>query len=180
MMRLTATELEYVEVLYREMSTLLLNYAKRLLLNKSLAEEAMQETFVIACQRLDSLKSSPNPQGWLMNTLKYAIRKSKTTSNLHSRYILLLDDLALYVADPKAHHPNPAVLYRGLIREEDYHVLSRLGIDGYSTSGILWPAGRGRFSNCGTLQTPMRTEKSLYSQRQQIQDYNRCIQQCRS
>lgn len=131
MKRLTASDLGYIEGLYREMYTLMLNYAKRALLKESLAKEAVQETFVTACQHFDSLKSSPNPQGWLMNTLKYIILRIQETRNLHSRY-LLLDNAALNVADPKAHHPDPALLYDGLISQEDYYLLSRIGIDGYS------------------------------------------------
>ena len=131
MKRLTASDLEYIEGLYREMYTLMFYYAKKILLKEALAEEAVQETFVTACQRLDGLKSSPNPQGWIMNTLKHITRRTQEARNLHSRY-LLLDDSALRVADPKAHHPDPALLYDGLISQEDYYLLSRIGIDGYS------------------------------------------------
>lgn len=131
MKRLTTSDLEYIEGLYREMYTLMFYYAKRVLLKDALAEEAVQETFVTACQRLDGLKSSPNPQGWIMNTLKHITRRTQEARNLHSRY-LLLDDSALRVADPKAHHKDPAVLYDGMISQEDYYLLSRIGIDSYS------------------------------------------------
>ena len=91
MKRLTASDLEYIEGLYREMYTLMFYYAKKILLKEALAEEAVQETFVTACQRLDSLKSSPNPQGWIMNALKHVTNKIKETRNMHSRYFLLGD-----------------------------------------------------------------------------------------
>jgi RNA polymerase sigma-70 factor (ECF subfamily) len=132
MKRLTASDLEYIEGLYREMYTLMFYYAKKILLKEALAEEAVQETFVTACQRLDSLKSSPNPQGWIMNALKHVTNKIKETRNMHSRYFLLGDSTLSVVADPKAHHPDPALLYDGLISQEDYYLLSRIGVDGYS------------------------------------------------
>ena len=132
MKKLTASELEYIEGLYREMYTLMFYYAKKILLKEALAEEAVQETFVTACQRLDGLKSSPNPQGWVMNTLKHVTNKIKETRNVHNRYFLLGDSALSVVADSKANHSDPALLYDGLISQEDYYLLSRIGIDGYS------------------------------------------------
>lgn len=132
MKRLTTSDLEYIEGLYREMYTLMFYYAKKILLKEALAEEAVQETFITACQRLDSFKSSPNPQGWIMNTLKHVTNKIKETRNMHSRYFLLGDSALSVMADPKAHHPDPALLYDGLISQEDYYLLSRIGVDGCS------------------------------------------------
>ncbi|NLW16393.1 MAG: sigma-70 family RNA polymerase sigma factor [Firmicutes bacterium] len=132
MKKLTASDMEYIEGLYREMYTLLFSYAKRVLQKEALAEEAVQETFVTACQRLDSIKSSPNPQGWIMNTLKYITRRIQEARNLHSRY-LFLDESALNIPDPTAHYKDPALLYDGLVSQEDYYLLSRTGIDGCST-----------------------------------------------
>lgn len=132
MKKLTALDQEYVEKLYLEMYTPMLNYAKGALLKESLAQEAVQETFLTACSLLDNLKSSPNPQGWIMNTLKHVIGKIKETRNIHNRYFLLDDSALSVAADPKAHHPAPALLYDGLISQEDYRLLCRIGIDGYS------------------------------------------------
>lgn len=44
-------------------------------LDEYFAEDAIQETFVIACKRFDKLSSSPNPQGWIVNTLLNVIKK---------------------------------------------------------------------------------------------------------
>ena len=41
-----------------------------------LAEEAVQETFRIACAKADRLAESENRQGWLINTLKFVIRNT--------------------------------------------------------------------------------------------------------
>ena len=63
-----------MEQLYREMFPKLYMYALRIMSKPSLAEEAVQNTFCIACSKEDSLFSSDNPHGWLMNTLKNVIR----------------------------------------------------------------------------------------------------------
>ena len=58
---------------YTELYTMLLTYAVCKLKNESLAEEAVQETFRIACQKADAFYDSKNRNGWLVNTLKNVI-----------------------------------------------------------------------------------------------------------
>ena len=40
-------------------------------------KRAVQDTFRIACTKVDELITSPNPKGWLMNTLKNVINNMK-------------------------------------------------------------------------------------------------------
>ena len=63
-----------IESLYMEMYGKLLLYANSLLDREELAQEAVQETFRIACQNPDKICESPNPQGWLVNTLRNTVR----------------------------------------------------------------------------------------------------------
>ena len=74
---MTAEQSNRIEQLYFEMYELLLAYARSSLENDSLAEESVQETFRIACLKPNDLLESPNPKGWLINTLKNTIRNSK-------------------------------------------------------------------------------------------------------
>ena len=62
-----------IEELYIEQYDMLLAYAMRALKNSALAEEAVQETFRIACQKADILYKSENKEGWLLITLKNVI-----------------------------------------------------------------------------------------------------------
>lgn len=68
-----------IEKLYREMYSLLYIYAENALANKHLAEEAVQDTFRIACAKAEAVLGSPNPKGWLVNTLKYVILNIRRT-----------------------------------------------------------------------------------------------------
>ena len=73
-----------IEDLYIDMYPILLRYATNSLRNPHLAEEAVQETFRIACAKYVQLMESPNRQGWLTNTLKHVIsntRRSQTKFN---------------------------------------------------------------------------------------------------
>ena len=63
-MSLNQEEEKYIEQLYREMYTRLCFYAKNALGSRTLAEEAVQDTFRIACIKPDSclLYTSPSPR----------------------------------------------------------------------------------------------------------------------
>ena len=51
---------EFVSRYYKEMYQQLMVYARSSLSNPSLAEEAVQDTFRIACAKIDDFMSSPN------------------------------------------------------------------------------------------------------------------------
>ena len=65
---------EQLDQLYLEMYDWLTSYAKAALSDPSRAEEAVQETFRIACDKLPVLLTSDNRKGWLVNTLKGVLR----------------------------------------------------------------------------------------------------------
>ena len=59
---------------YLEMRSYLLEYAESSLQNNALSEDAVQQTFEIACRKIDDYYNSPNPRGWLLKTLSFVIR----------------------------------------------------------------------------------------------------------
>ena len=67
-------ETQQLEQLYRQMYELLFGYANATMKDPSRAEEAVQETFRIACDKRSDLLESKNPKGWLVNTLKGVLR----------------------------------------------------------------------------------------------------------
>lgn len=56
------------QIYIREYDTLLC-IARHRLPSLPVAEEAVQKTFLIACEKIDVLMASPRPGGWLTNTL---------------------------------------------------------------------------------------------------------------
>ena len=60
---MTSSQRKYIAKLYNEMYDPLLSYALSVLPSPSQAEEAVQDTFQIACQKADEVCSSPNPKG---------------------------------------------------------------------------------------------------------------------
>ena len=71
--------------LYLEYYHSLFLYARSVLQDPSLAEEAVQDTFCIACVKQEQLAASGNPAGWLVQTLKNVLRNmERSHSSLYS------------------------------------------------------------------------------------------------
>ncbi len=69
---------EYLEQLYRELYPLLLRYAQSALEGDGLlAEEVVQEAFSIAWGKVEALMGSPNPRGWMMETVKHVVQNTR-------------------------------------------------------------------------------------------------------
>lgn len=62
--------LKLIEQFYEEKYDLLFSYALSILNDQYLAEDAVHNTFHEAFKKADALKSHPNINGWLFNTLK--------------------------------------------------------------------------------------------------------------
>ncbi|MBQ9857665.1 MAG: hypothetical protein IJO77_01550 [Oscillospiraceae bacterium] len=81
-----------IDKMYREMFKRLWIYAKRQLEDDGLAEEAVQETFRIVCEKNRQVLESENPKGWIVNALKYTILTINATGHscTNCTYILRL------------------------------------------------------------------------------------------
>lgn len=117
-----------IKALYLEMYFLLFSYAQNMLRDRSLAEEAIQDTFRIACAKADNLLYSPNPKGWLLNTLKYVI-KNKTRCRAYLINSLELDE-NIIPGDPDVLDID--FMYSDLTNSEDYKLLKKIALDKYS------------------------------------------------
>lgn len=131
-MALSEFELRLIEQLYRAHYQRLYLYARALLQNAHLAEEAVQDTFHIACGRVEELQRSENPAGWLMVTEKNVIRNmERSRSSLYSamKRELPYENAAL---GAKSDEISVDVLYGGILTEEDFLLLKRIVLDGWT------------------------------------------------
>lgn len=130
-MGLNNNQRDDIEKLYQEMFHPMLVYAQNALNGQALAEEAVQDTFRIACAKAENLLSSPNPKGWLLNTLKYVIRNSiRSRANLNRLVIASLDfdenisSEKEYIDDLKID-----LLFSDLVDDEDYKLIKKIALD---------------------------------------------------
>ncbi len=122
----------FIEQQYREMYLPLSIYARSALGSRALAEEAVQDTFRIACAKVNDFISSGNPSGWLMVTLKHVIRNmNRTRARLSSLIVesIPLDEKTMGATTDEV---DRGLLYAGSISREDYQLLKRVALDRYS------------------------------------------------
>lgn len=121
-----------IENLYFEMYDMLITYAQCSFEEASLAEEAVQETFRIACQKPDQLCESANPQGWLVNTLKFTIRNMKrnreSTQQILSAYLMEQNASIAYSEDKLP----LSLIYENVSNSEEFKLIKEMAIDGRS------------------------------------------------
>lgn len=121
-----------IERLYLLMYEQLCVYARCTMENDSLAEEAVQETFRIACQKPEALYSSTKPEGWLINTLKYVMsnmERSRATANrILKEYILSqADELTVSEDGVKLE-----ILYGAIAEMDEFKLIKEMAVDGKS------------------------------------------------
>ena len=123
---------KYIESLYLEMYDKLIIYANCAFPEEGLAEEAVQETFRIACQKPDQICGSENPKGWLVNTLKYTIRNMRrsraSSQQLLTRYLALQTESITYSVDSVSLE----VLYEDMAHSEEFKLVKEMAVDGKS------------------------------------------------
>ena len=76
-MSLDTHQAQIITEVYNKMYKQLLAYARNSLGQEYLVEESVQDTFRIACAKYDEFISSPNPEGWLIITLRNIIRNTR-------------------------------------------------------------------------------------------------------
>lgn len=112
-----------LEQLYYEMYEWLFGYANAALSDPSRAEEAVQETFRIACDKLPVLLQSENPRGWLVNTLKGVLRNFSRKDARESKVFVPLPEQ--YDGQQTEELPLE-LLYQDLAGTREYELLKQL------------------------------------------------------
>jgi RNA polymerase sigma factor (sigma-70 family) len=119
---------EFLEALYIEMYDKLYRFAYLRLNNHYLAQEITQDVFVLAQKKLDSVRSSSNPQGWLVqalgNTVMHALR---TKQIVISRNIPLNEELV-----GNAQKNEDGYGLKNFLSEDEWELLNLIYCNGYS------------------------------------------------
>jgi RNA polymerase sigma-70 factor (ECF subfamily) len=139
-------------------------YAGVSLGSESLAEEAVQETFRIACQKPESICGSLNPHGWLVNTLKNTIRNMKSSRETAKRIIETYMMTQLREFSITEDRINLNVLYENVADTEEFKLLAEMANEGRSheemarSRGITISACKKRVQRAKeTLQRKIKT-----------------------
>lgn len=121
------------DLFFREWSKLvryakiqLRRYGPNVIDHNGRAEEIVQELFYTAYKKVDEVKASESPEKWLYNALYYKVKENLREDRKWVKCLMLLpseEDLA----------PPPTVdELEELIPKEDYLILRRLYVEGYT------------------------------------------------
>lgn len=109
---------EFLERLFLENYSFMEYYATRFFRNQNLAQDVVQDTFLIAQAKIDRLMASESPKGWLFNTLKNVI------GNTYKQQKRLADMVSIDDCDiPAATDISVEATYRTMIPDEDLQLL---------------------------------------------------------
>lgn len=129
---MTLDQQKKIEAFYLEMYDRLLIYARSALDNESLAEEAIQETFRIVCTKPEELLISPNPKGWVVNTLKYTIqnmKRSRDKANALLNQYLAANSSSVAFSEDRI---SLEVIYENVAHSEEFQLIKEMAVEGRS------------------------------------------------
>ena len=128
---LTAEEQEFFRGLYRDHYGALFAYTCQLGVGREAAEDYVQDAFMAAIRRIEAIKASDNPRGYLYQILKnvigYGLRSMRYAVKLQQK---LEGDPA--GDGPDAQALGPETLYRGSVSDEELELLIRFYLEGWS------------------------------------------------
>ena len=112
--------------LYIDNHNIMLKYARNFFNNREIAEDVVQNTFLVALENVDNVINSANPGGWLMNTLRNIIgdvyRSQKRLLDIYVQF----DENRIatdFTSDPR-------IEYKGIVGEEDLDLLFQVYCNG--------------------------------------------------
>lgn len=143
----------------------LLRYAQYALEGDALlAEEAVQEAFATAWRRIDVLMGSPNPQGWMMETLKHVIQATRRSRD-RARWAAQAAEEAGEVA--ATDEENLDTIYGDLVGQGAYELMKEYALEHQTVDELARARGLSREACKKQLQRARKKLKKYFEQQQE-------------
>ncbi len=127
---MTRAQSDLIDRMYLEMHDLLFEYACAHLENEAVAEEAVQETFRIACQKPEDLSGSPNPKGWVMNVLKNVISNTRKNQSTAKRILGEYLQLEAQFLQSSNDSLDVNLLFHDIASLEEFQMVKEMALEG--------------------------------------------------
>lgn len=127
---MTQEQREFLESLYRENYPLMVCCAYLRLRDSDRARDIAQQTFAVACRKVEQLISSPNPAGWLMNTVKFLSLNEGRKQRRYQKTVVALDSVQEGRLPTQCDQEDLTLLYGNLLPQEDFDLLRRHIVEG--------------------------------------------------
>ena len=141
--QLNHEEQRFVHDLYEQHFVALLNYARRLGFRDEVAEDYVQDTFVVVVRHIDEVKNCRSTRAYLIkvlkNTIGYNLRSIRYASSLKEK--LAKKKQYTRAREPGIEELEPETLYRGLISDEDLDLLIQYYQNGWSLKELAVKLG---------------------------------------
>lgn len=154
-----------IEALYLRMYDQLFEYARSSLMDDPMAEEAVQETFRIACQKPDALCGSASPEGWLFVTLKNVIANMIKCRKTAERILRDYFELRMTQITQIDEREGIRLLFDELAQQEDFKLLKEMVVDGRTQLEMAQSRG------ISLEACRKRVQRAKETLRQKIKDY---------
>ena len=154
----TEEQWQTIHALYLQEYSKLLAYARSVLYDESLAKEAVQDTFLVACTKPEALLSNPNPPGWLMQTLKYTIQNMIRGRAKLNALLLYFQEDVLSAGSPELDELELDLVCEKFLGQEDWKTLKSFLLHHMSVQDVADSMGISREAAKKRLQ---RSHKRL-------------------
>lgn len=116
---------DFITELYNENKEQLFRFAYSQFKNHSTAEELVGDTFVVAWKNRNKLVESPNPEGWLTETMKNLIKhkRRELASRPEVVYFELVEDFA-------APEVSESIIVESGLRADEENLIKMVYFDG--------------------------------------------------
>ncbi len=117
--------------LYEKLFPNFVGYVNSHIQDEKVAEDIVQESFIIAYNKIDTMLASPNPSGWLFWVVKNTMRNYIRVSGRVAREIVIVppDWWANNLSDEKSAEENIDFLYNDLLKYDEYKLLKKFAVD---------------------------------------------------
>jgi len=126
----------FFSVLYEQEKESMYWYAASQLRNDFLAEEAVQEAFLIALEKIEVFVNVEKPEGWLFGILKNVIKRIKAEEYKLQRRFISINEHNASQSLSTNDEIDPVILFDGVVSREDLDILQKLYVHGYTYKDI--------------------------------------------
>jgi len=138
--KLRPEEKDFIDKLYLEMSAekALFRYANKFIIDTAFVDDIMQETFLIACIKIDKLMASPNPKGYIIYILENAVRNFNRVRNNITKMLAEVTEKDWLEHYYGGNEPEDDLdfLYEDLVKYKEYELLKKFAVEDKSVAVI--------------------------------------------
>lgn len=139
--QLESAEQEYIHTLCITYYPTLKKWTGTLGFYGEVVDDWLQETFLVAIQRIGTLRKCKNPGAYLTQILRNVIGHQLRNRTYAAQIAEKMQDTEISDQDEYMDEPDPEILYRGLVSDEELSLLIRFYLEGWSQKDLARDLG---------------------------------------